>query len=252
MMKMKRLNDCFDNALVNGIISSLSRFNYPFFTDTINFLNMEYHGNHSGNKVISPLLDNILGQNDKLSSDNLATIADIINSMYSIKWTKLYNTTIQEYNMLHNYDMIETESIDREHNNTSKTENNTTVNSTDTTKKTGSVDTNSTQNSQVDNSVFGFNTETAVPSDNSNNNLTINQSVTNDLTDTLNTTDTTNANINVTDDDTSNEKRNLSRSGNIGVTTSQQMIQSERDLWNWLLYDTIFNDIDKIVTIQVY
>ena len=251
MIKMKKLNSCFQNPLSNGIITSLSRFNFPFLTDNLN-INIEYHGNHSGNKIVSPLIDNLLGDNEKLTDENINTLADIISSMYSIKWTKLYNTTIQEYNMLHNYDMTETESINREHNNTSNSENTTTVNSNSSDKNTGTVNTTNTQNSQTDNSVFGFNSSTAVPSEINNNEITLNQTVTNDLTDTTTSSDTTNSNTNMTDDDTTNESRNLSRSGNIGVTTSQQMIQSERDLWNWLLFDTIFNDIDKILTIQIY
>lgn len=45
----------------------------------------------------------------------------------------------------------------------------------------------------------------------------------------------------------------LTRSGNIGVTTSQQMIESERALWVWnFFYDTVFPDIDKMLTLSVY
>lgn len=45
----------------------------------------------------------------------------------------------------------------------------------------------------------------------------------------------------------------LTRSGNIGVTTSQQMLQSERDLWVWnFLRDVVFPDVDYLLTIPVY
>lgn len=40
--------------------------------------------------------------------------------------------------------------------------------------------------------------------------------------------------------------------GNIGVTTSQQMIQSERSLWDWQYFDKVFKDIDKILTTGLY
>lgn len=40
--------------------------------------------------------------------------------------------------------------------------------------------------------------------------------------------------------------------GNIGVTTSQQMIQSERELANFVLYDMIFNDIIDTITTGVW
>ncbi len=45
----------------------------------------------------------------------------------------------------------------------------------------------------------------------------------------------------------------LTRSGNIGVTTSQQMIQSERELWLWHYFlDIVFPDVDKILTLSIY
>ena len=44
----------------------------------------------------------------------------------------------------------------------------------------------------------------------------------------------------------------LTRSGNIGVTTSQQMAQSSLDLWKWNFFYDIFRDIDSIFTITTY
>lgn len=45
----------------------------------------------------------------------------------------------------------------------------------------------------------------------------------------------------------------LTRSGNIGVTTSQQMLQSERELWMFNFFrDVVFPDIDSVLTIPVY
>lgn len=43
------------------------------------------------------------------------------------------------------------------------------------------------------------------------------------------------------------------RSGNIGVTTSQQMQQSSIDLWNnWNIVEQLFTDIDKVITLPIY
>ena len=53
--------------------------------------------------------------------------------------------------------------------------------------------------------------------------------------------------------DTHTRNYELTRSGNIGVTTSQQMIESERALWIWNFFrDVVFPDIDRVLTIQVY
>ncbi len=49
------------------------------------------------------------------------------------------------------------------------------------------------------------------------------------------------------------ETRTLTRSGNIGVTTSQQMIESERVLYIWNFFHmVVFPDLDKLLTLQTY
>ena len=44
----------------------------------------------------------------------------------------------------------------------------------------------------------------------------------------------------------------LRRSGNIGVTTSQMMAESEIKLWQWLFFEEVFKDIDNIFTLSTY
>ena len=44
----------------------------------------------------------------------------------------------------------------------------------------------------------------------------------------------------------------LERSGNIGVTTSQQMAQSEIELWQWNYFEGVFNDLDSILCLSTY
>ena len=44
----------------------------------------------------------------------------------------------------------------------------------------------------------------------------------------------------------------LRRSGNIGVTTSQMMAESEIKLWQWLYFEEVFKDIDNIFTLSTY
>ena len=51
-----------------------------------------------------------------------------------------------------------------------------------------------------------------------------------------------------TQGDYNDNHRQLTRSGNIGVTTSQQMIESEIELRKKNLYNIIFDDVDSIVT----
>lgn len=44
----------------------------------------------------------------------------------------------------------------------------------------------------------------------------------------------------------------LRRSGNIGITTSQMMAESEIKLWQWLFFEEVFKDIDNIFTLSTY
>ena len=46
--------------------------------------------------------------------------------------------------------------------------------------------------------------------------------------------------------------RELIRKGNIGVTNSQQMINSELELREYNLIETIYSDIDSILTLKIY
>ena len=72
---------------------------------------------------------------------------------------------------------------------------------------------------------------------------------------TYNTSETDTGTVTDTESGKNTRKRNytLTRSGNVGVTTSQQMLQSERDLWVWnFLRDVVFPDVDYLLTIPVY
>ena len=46
------------------------------------------------------------------------------------------------------------------------------------------------------------------------------------------------------------DKSNIS--GNIGVTTSQQMLESELEVRRNILYDIVLNDIAEFLTISIY
>ena len=79
-------------------------------------------------------------------------------------------------------------------------------------------------------------------------------------TQTLNLTDTTTNDVitsgtndsSGTINESGENERNLTRSGNIGVTTSQQMIQSEIELWKWNYFNQVFSDINKIIALDTY
>lgn len=44
----------------------------------------------------------------------------------------------------------------------------------------------------------------------------------------------------------------IDTTGNIGVTTSQQMLESEIALWKWNFLESIFNNLDSVLTLAIY
>ena len=69
-------------------------------------------------------------------------------------------------------------------------------------------------------------------------------------TNTLDTTD--NTTYNSTIKETDSESHSLHRHGNIGVTTSQRMIESEIVLRKKNFFEIVFSDIDRLLTLSIY
>ena len=168
---------------------------------------------NSYSKIISFLYEEVVNNASLMS----VLISSIIER-YKDKWNRLYNTLITEqYNPLENYSMEESEK--------SKVANVDSV-------KSNSSD-SGTANSTNDN--YGFNSITAQPA-----------------TKSTTTTSATSTN-NVDGTKTTDSDKTLTRKGNIGVTTSQQMLESEVILRNkYLFQDIIFKDLDDILMLDIY
>lgn len=155
-----------------------------------------------------------------------------------------------------------------------------TNNTTDTTTY------NTTESESGANNLYGFNSSNAVGADTDSKTTTKTgtetltkggtisdqkttsrtESKTNTGTEThlITGTDTTTYNTSDTDGgtttnaesgkDTHKHSYELTRSGNIGVTTSQQMLQSERDLWQlWNFFEqVVYKDLDQILVLPIY
>lgn len=378
----KTLSAVTENFMSDGIFTYLinsTSWTAPFSNDVE--LNLQYYGNVSGDKPISPLVNKLLGDNETLSAANMTSLANVLIAMYGLKWNKLWDTTQLEYNPIENYSMVEGENItdntvssrkttynttiqdvgsdqltnnltqtltnaltdtktldltnsrevdltdkrtdDLEHLTTNNLTDTLTNNLSDTTTRTGTVgtvnhsETVNTPNTTTTENTFGFNSASAVPTTTTsrtgteNNETDTTDTVTNNTTDTLtrggtettlktgtetvadtgdvtttktgnetvtdmgtetyaktgtettansgtSTTDKTNTNTRTGADEVagSDDKtvgRTLTRNGNIGVTTSQQMIQAERELWMWNYFaDVLFPDINSVLTLSIY
>lgn len=226
-----KLIDAFPDALTgSGIFDALDNYNVPWKTDISSIsLDLEYFGNISGDKTVSPLVRK-LSVNGVLSSNAITKIAQSLYNMHGLRWSKLWNTYQLEYDPIQNYNMTEIMSDD-----------DTVTTYGRTHSKTGTEIDDRTRTDDNTESIYGFNSSTASDSDESD------RTINDDNTHTYNVSDTD------TGSDRQSHSYELTRSGNIGVTTSQQMIESERTLWMWrYFYDVVFPDVDKMLTIAIY
>lgn len=182
-------------------------------------LNLEYFGNISGSKGISPLVSKML-TDGILEDSSRQALALLISSKFKVNWTRLWNAEVAVYDPVHNYDMHEEGT--RTGNNRNESQ------STDVTQHGRS---NTSRYSH-----YGFNSQSSNPSDE----------------DVTTEGGTTNLNRNGSVDYTINEGTTLHRYGNIGVTTNQQMIEAERSIRMWNYFNSVYKDIDSVLAIRIY
>ena len=193
----------------------------PPWKDTISSveLNLEYFGNISGSKGISPLVSKML-TDGILEDSSRQALALLISSKFKVNWMRLWNAEIAVYDPVHNYDM---------HEEGTRTGNNR--NESQSADETHHGRSNTSRYSH-----YGFNSQSSNPSDE----------------DVITEGGTTNLNRNGSVDYTINEGTTLHRYGNIGVTTNQQMIEAERSIRMWNYFNSVYKDIDSVLAIRIY
>ena len=273
-MRMTRLYDLYPDIDTDGIFTDLAAL--PSITlpweDDADALVLDFaYGARSASKIVSPILKR-KSDGEPLTAEARANIALVLYTLHHKNWEKLYNTLSLQYNPISNYDMTEEESVTTSESSTdsdtgtvanAKTGSDTetgTVSSSGQSTDSGTVGTSGS--SSGENGIYGFNSSESVGSDDtqttssSTETRNLQQSDSNTDTHNLtfghNTTDTETRNLSREETRENEVSRSLSRSGNIGVTTSQQMITSEREVWQWVFFDKVFSDIDSFLTIPIY
>lgn len=201
---------------------------YPLVNDFINNnnsskLSHDFYLGFSNDKYISPLFEKIYNQvNNSLSATN-NLISRIIYERFATKWKKIYDALMTQYSPLENYNMEEERSNDKEYSDTGTTK----------------IDVNVSRETSASSSYRGFNSSDYAPI-----------SKTDGEEDT--TTSGSEENNVAQKDGTSSEDETTSRHGNIGVTTSQQMLESEFKVRQFDFYKQMYKDIDSILCLSVY
>lgn len=283
---MKTIKDVYGNNWKSMIFDKLSNIPWDTTKYSSDTLNMLYQV-HSDRKYVGNIITSNM-EGDKLTEEEKQTIADSISVMFMDNWRYIYDALLAEYNPIYNYNMIEKETIN-ETGNGSEDEDTTlnkTLSSSDnsTAKDSGTVKNeskdggtvkndssdSSESNSTTNNKVFGYNSEEAVKdseqssteSDSSTGTSTETRALTGENTETRALDTETNASHsengsditdrNKTYSDNKDTKRDLTREGNIGVTTSQQMIESELHLRMNKYFEIVFTDIDSLITLPLF
>ena len=260
---MQKLNEAFSNWKTGGgIFSALQALPVPWQSEAIaQSLDFIYHGNRSGGKFVSPMVHEF-SDDDPLSSQDKAAIAQSALSVFGVSWRKIYATMSEQYDPIENYSMTETLTNDvttDEHGHVVTRTDDLSHSKTGTETDTPDITEETTPDLETgtDNSIYGFNSTDPVP--------TGEQTTKQTGTNTLKRTGTNEKEYDTTDIDEGTQTiensgrdvhtRNytLRRSGNVGVTTSQQMLESERKLWLWsFFYDVVFPDLDRVLTLSIY
>lgn len=234
MKETKTLKEVFPNYLYNPLWFA-KMIEAPWYNEIpAQQLAIKYIGQRSGSRITSPLLDDLV---ENTEPDINTIIANIFTSCEMYRWKKLWETLNYDYNPIENYNMTET---------SDDTRNSVTDNTDTTTDEITNTTTSTIENaSNVDNTVYGFNSPAKVGSDGSNETSSGSSTATSQNVST--NTQTGKSNLS----DTNTHK--LTRSGNIGVTTTQEMITQERELVIWKFFDdVVFADMDKYLVCPIY
>ena len=193
-------------------------------------LDIEYFGNRSGGKFVAPVVMNLLGNTEELTEESRIILARIIWTKFGEPWKHLWETNVVAYNPIHNYNMTDRRELAK-----------------------GESEAKVGHGSSVDTTTHGRKTETQDNVAGLNN--TDKKGKLADVTTSQESGTTGVSGVNDRKDDTvraSNEVETTTRSGNIGVTTTQQMILDDREVWMWNFFDQVYKDIDSVLSLPFY
>ena len=280
-------NDYLEGHGIFHYLAQVETMPWDGYVDSLT-LDMEYIGNHSGAKIVSPLVMKLL-TSDGLSEENRLALARLIWAKYQFSWAGKWDTMFFVYNPIHNYDRSEEIIDETEYGKTTDNTGNSsnTLSGSDSlefkgieTDKIKGKETN-TKTGNVENAMAGKESNTRNGSEKTtisgtetdeHSKYAFNSSSYNNVKDELEYTNRENeksftgredkTTYGKVDTYNQNLKEKLSGkdkvtheahiSGNIGVMSTQDMINQERAVWDWSFFDGIFEDIDNILTIGSY
>lgn len=275
-----RMNVAFRDYATNSIFSKFQQngnfiWGEPFNEQVASLLDAELVENY-GERIVSNRVYRLLNTENLISSEDLTILVNTIALLYKNSLEHKYALLKLEYDPIANYDRIETTTISDDYVNTSENTDTTTNDLTDTRtdnlQSNTTIDENDTRtddltqqsNGSGNNQVYGFNSDSGVNSDSNTDteNITNTGTQKTDRTGSNNTSNTGTQEIkktgtisntgNKTDTNKGSRTTDSHITGNIGVTTSQQMMESELEFWKWSFYQNVVEIFKEYLSLPIY
>lgn len=235
---------------LRALPSADRRFPWLPDNDSAVYLDTLYFLNHSGKKLIAPLIEAFLDSDGTITTGGMSTAANAVAFKYERNWLKLWDTMIVAYDPTNNYNVVTTRELSK---NDSEDESlNTTRTGTESVDHGLTQETTHGKTNTENTSVFGYDSaaNAPVPSDRV-------------VSEDSGTTTVGNSGTDTTErdlyDDSSRlkssegqENEEIHKKGVIGTVSIQKLISEERGLWIWNFFDQVFKDIDSELTIPFY
>ena len=246
-MEYIRLKDVFPDAFRGGGVFTSMTDEFPISGVSKQELDIEFFTKY-GECIISPFLEHFM-KGSVIEETERITLSNYIYNKYKKNWLHYLEVYNAEYNPIHNYDRTST--VEEKHTGedtiTKDLNYDKTIDETDTTTNGTTITSSGTTTS----SAYGWN---------GGNEQNTDKNVTNTTT-TPNGSDTTkrtggsqnSESGTITDKKGTTITTTDETKGNIGVTTTQQMLKSEIDLWgNFVIIDLILKDTKETLTLPIY
>ena len=228
---MYTLNDVFKNMLLQnrGVFYVLgSEMPWGQMLQGLGSLDIVFHYRY-GNRYISDFLNHFITQDGLFNTFLQITFRNAVSAVYIDTWEKMWNTLNFVYNPIENYSMTESEETEETKSENKRYDRNL------KSENTAGI----TTETETDISAFNSPTlsnagkETVTPSGK-------------DTTDETGYTEEENG-------EETGINRTLTRTGNIGTVTAQDMIKQEREIQKWNYFkDYVFEDLKELLTLKIY